>query len=191
MTAKGTLFIISGPSGVGKTTVEDHLVERLNVYISISETTRSIRDGEKDGVDYVFRSIDEFNEGIARERYLEWANVHGNRYGTPAGPIERSIQDSIDCLLVIDVQGAKQVRSALPSSVLIFLLPPSIDELRRRLDNRSTEDSENTMHRLENAQHEIDFSLIYDYSVVNHNIEQAVDDVTQIIRNCHTRRSHD
>jgi len=191
MINKGILFIISGPSGVGKTTIERHLKENLKLFVSISETTRLRRDNEENGVDYVFRTENEFNEGVSESRYLEWASVHGNLYGTPADPIEKRIKEGINCLLVIDVQGARQIKKRLPSSVMVFLSPPSIDELRKRLSNRTTENPETITHRLDNAQNEIDFSLIYDYSVVNHNIEQAVDDVTKIIHNCRVRRSHD
>jgi len=191
MTDKGSLFILSGPSGVGKTTVEDKLKDELDLFISTSETTRPMRAGEVDGVDYIYRSEDDFKEGIEEECYLEWANVHGNLYGTPLEPIEEKTRNGTDCLLVIDVQGARQVRNKLPSSILIFLLPPSMEELSRRLTNRSTDDEETTRHRLKNARVEIDSSLIYDYSVVNHNIEQAVADVARIIDNCHSRRLHD
>ncbi|MCK5743849.1 MAG: guanylate kinase [Caldisericia bacterium] len=189
--SRGTLFILSGPSGVGKTTVEENIVGIEDIFVSISETTRAKRENEQDGLDYKFISTTEFQKRVSKECYLEWANVHGNFYGTPIESINQRIQKGLNALLVIDVQGTKQVRDKIPSSILIFLLPPTMDELRKRLVERSTDQESVIEKRLQKAREEITYSLIYDYSVVNHNITQATKDVVQIIRNCKSRRTHD
>ncbi len=189
--SRGTLFILSGPSGVGKTTVEEKIAVIEDIFVSVSETTRQKRENEIDGHDYNFISMAEFQKKIENEDYLEWASVHGNFYGTPIESINERIQKGLNALLVIDVQGAKQVRDKIPSSILIFLLPPTMDELRKRLVGRSTDTETIIEDRLKKARGEIASSLIYDYSVVNHNITQATKDVVQIIRNCKSRRTHD
>ncbi len=185
---KGILFILSGPSGVGKTTISDELCKVEEIFVSISDTTREKRDTEIDGVDYNFLTNDEFMEKVAQDGYLEWANVHGNNYGTPSKNILERIDAGLNALLVIDVQGARQVRNKISSSVLIFLLPPTINELRNRLDGRSTDEESVIIKRIKKAEDEINSSLIYDYSVVNHNIAQATSDVVKIIENCKSRR---
>ncbi|HOO96396.1 MAG TPA: guanylate kinase [Caldisericia bacterium] len=188
MGGKGTLFVLSGPSGAGKTTVEDRLTTELDLFVSISMTTRPRRANETDGIDYLFTDKNNFNLMVSRGEMLEWANVHGNLYGTPREPIEKRIKEGKDSLLVIDIQGANQIRRIIPSSILIFLLPPSIGELRKRLMGRNTDSIQTIDSRLEVAQEEIASSLIYDYSVVNHNIAQATIDVACIIMNCTSRR---
>lgn len=180
---KGTLFVLSGPSGVGKTTIRQKIPDLLpDIHISVSCTTRKQREGEVEGKDYFFVTTDQFEDMLSDGKLLEWANVHGNMYGTPLEPIENALAEGKDSLLVIDVHGAAQVRDARPESVLIFLLPPSIDELRRRLESRNTESEESIRIRLDNAKAEIELSLKYDHQVVNHDIEQATRDVVEIIR---------
>lgn len=180
---KGTLFVLSGPSGVGKTTIRQKIPDLMpDIHISVSCTTRKQREGEVEGRDYFFVTTDQFEDMLANGKLLEWANVHGNMYGTPLEPIENALVKGKDSLLVIDVHGAAQVRDARPESVLIFLLPPSIDELRRRLESRNTESEESIRIRLDNAKAEIELSLKYDHQVVNHDIEQATRDVVEIIR---------
>lgn len=188
MGGKGTLFVLSGPSGAGKTTVEDRLTTELDLFVSISMTTRPRRANETNGIDYLFTDKNNFNLMVSRGEMLEWANVHGNLYGTLREPIEKRIKEGKDSLLVIDIQGANQIRRIIPSSILIFLLPPSIGELRKRLMGRNTDSIQIIDSRLEVAQEEIASSLIYDYSVVNHNITQATIDVANIIANCTSRR---
>ncbi len=180
---KGTLFVLSGPSGVGKTTIRQKIPDLLpDIHISVSCTTRKQREGEVEGKDYFFVTTDQFEDMLSDGKLLEWANVHGNMYGTPLEPIENALAKGKDSLLVIDVHGAAQVRDARPESVLIFLLPPSIDELRRRLESRNTESEESIRIRLDNAKEEIELSLKYDHQVINHDIEQATRDVVEIIR---------
>ena len=180
---KGTLFVLSGPSGVGKTTIRQKIPALLpDMHISVSCTTRKQREGEVEGKDYFFVTTDQFEGMLSDGKLLEWANVHGNMYGTPLEPIENALAEGKDSLLVIDVHGAAQVRDARPESVLIFLLPPSIDELRRRLESRNTESEESIRIRLDNAKEEIELSLKYDHQVINHDIEQATRDVVEIIR---------
>ena len=186
--SKGTLFILSGPSGVGKTTISDELCKIENIFVSISDTTREKRENEVDGIDYNFITDKEFSKKVDEDGYLEWANVHGNHYGTPAKEILNRIHSGLNALLVIDVQGAKQIRDKIQSSVLIFLLPPTINELRNRLNGRSTDEESVIERRIEKATDEINSSLIYDYSVVNHNIARATSDVVRIINNCKSRR---
>ena len=183
MIKKGKLFVLSGPSGVGKTTIRKEITNLLpEIHISVSCTTRKRRDDEIEGQDYYFITIDEFEDMLSHGRLLEWANVHGNMYGTPIQPIEEALEAGKNALLVIDVHGAAQVRDAKPDSVLIFLMPPSIDELKRRLESRKTESEESIKIRLDNAMHEIELSLKYDYLVTNHDIEQATNDVAQLIK---------
>ncbi len=189
---KGNLFVISGPSGVGKTTVKAELVRMLpRLFISISATTRAKRDNEIHGRDYLYLSKDEFEKTQAEEGFFEWASVHGNLYGTPKKEIMDVVSAGKDALMVIDTQGAIQVKSKIPSSVLIFLLPPSMCELENRLLGRGTENLESIRVRLDNAQSELNSSLIYDFKVINFEVCQAALDVARIIYWCTSRRKRD
>lgn len=186
---KGKLFVLSGPSGVGKTTIRKEIPRLLpDIHLSVSCTTRKCREGETEGQDYYFVDESQFEDMLSNGKLLEWANVHGNMYGTPSEPIEKVLSEGEDSLLVIDVHGAAQVRDARPDSVLIFLMPPSIEELKRRLMGRNTESEESIKVRLDNAMHEIELSLKYDYKVINSDIGQATEEIIKIITEDRIRR---
>lgn len=188
----GKLFVLSGPSGAGKTTIRHELPKLMpELHFSVSATTRLKRENETHDKDYYFMNNDEFIKTRDEGGFFEWAQVHGNFYGTPIAPILDSLDKGACTMLVIDVQGALQVRKKMPSSVLIFLIPPSILELECRLNNRGTDDKETIKKRLANARIEMLQSISYDYSVINHEIAQATKDVASIIRWVGFRRTHD
>lgn len=188
--SRGKLFVLSGPSGVGKTTIRWEIPKLLpDIHLSISCTTRKQREKEVEGKDYYFVTESQFEDMLSNGKLLEWANVHGNMYGTPSELIEEVLSQGKDSILVIDVHGAAQVRDARPESVLIFLMPPSIDELKRRLMGRKTESQESIKIRLDNAMHEIELSLKYDYKVVNNDIGQATQEIVDIIKEDRIRRN--
>ncbi len=179
---QGALFVVSGPSGAGKTSVSRPAIERLGeIRLSVSVTTRRPRPGERDGVDYRFVSGEEFASLEASNALAESAEVHGFRYGTPRSAIEETRGQGVDLLLDIDVQGAAQLRRGYPQAVSIFLLPPSREKLLSRLSDRGT-DSEATMRRRsEAAVAEIAEIANYDYVIVNDNLEAAVDAFVGIV----------
>ncbi len=173
---------MAGPSGVGKgTVVRTLLARRPDLYLSISVTTRRPRPAERDGVDYVFVADEEFDRMVAADDLLEWAEIFGHRSGTPAEPIERVLSSGRDALLEIDVQGAGIVRAKVPEAVLIFLAPPSIEELERRLRSRGTEDEEKLSRRLTKAGWEMEQRAWFDHVVVNDDVARASDQVAAII----------
>lgn len=175
-------IILSGPSGVGKTTIRDQLVARYqDLAVSISATTRPIRSGEVHGKDYLFLSRDEFRRGIEDGQFLEWAEVHGELYGTPRGPMEDFLKKGIDVLLVIDIQGGVQVKQIYPEALLIFLLPPTMEDLSKRIGNRGKDAEEAVRTRLVNAEGEVAFAKFYDYWVINRALDDAVAQVRSII----------
>lgn len=182
MSKQGILFVVTGPSGVGKGTVLTRVRERKSLYFSISATTRKPREGEQDGVQYYFLTKEQFEQKIAAGGFLEYAQFSGNYYGTPAEPVDRQLKEGKDILLEIEVQGAMQVKKNRPDAVRIFLAPPSFAELERRLTGRGTEDEEAIRMRLETARHELTLAPQFDYIVVNHTVEQAVLDVLAIMR---------
>jgi len=181
-TARGQLFIVSAPSGTGKTTLAERLVQDLpNLRLSRSYTSRPARAGEHDGIDYNFISRERFEVMIEGSAFLEYADVFGNYYGTCADDTEAALARGEDVVLVIDVQGARQVRSRGIETVGIFVLPPSAVILEQRLRGRSKDSEEQIRRRLEAAQREVsDFSL-YEYVVVNDELEAAVDRLRAII----------
>lgn len=180
--ARGLLFIVSAASGTGKTTLVERLVQILpNLRMSRSYTSRVARDGERDGVDYNFISREEFEARIARNEFLEWADVFGNYYGTGATDVERCMAEGQDVVLVIDVQGAKQVKTRGVDHTSIFVLPPSYPVLEQRLRGRS-KDAEATMQRrLAMARAEVSSYIGYDYVVVNDALEPTVMRLQEII----------
>ncbi|GAB6066655.1 guanylate kinase [Aquifex pyrophilus] len=177
----GKLFVISAPSGTGKTTVAEKLLSELdNLEKVITYTTRKPRPYEKNGVDYVFITKEEFEKKIEEDFFLEYANVYGNYYGTPKKDIERILEEGKDALLVIDVQGAFKVKELRPDTITIFLLPPSLEELKRRIESRGYKD-DNLERRLKTAREEIPCARYFDYIVVNDFLTSAVEKVKSII----------
>ena len=177
----GKVFILSAPSGAGKTTVALKLLSEVeNLEKVITYTTRKPRPQEKNGVDYVFISKEEFEKKIKENFFLEYANVYGNYYGTPKKEVERILSEGKDVLLVIDVQGAFKIKKEIPEAVSIFLLPPSLEELKRRIEARGYKD-ENIEKRLETAKEEIPCAKYFDFVVVNDFVNSAVERVKSII----------
>lgn len=185
----GRLFIVSGPSGAGKGTLVRALLDRVpGVWLSVSATTRSPRPGEVEGVDYVFLPAEEFDRLIAADGLLEWAEVHGNRYGTLRDPVEERLERGEIVVLEIDPQGAAQVKERMPESVLVFIEPPNFDELRNRLVKRGSETPEQIERRLRTAREELAIAGTYDYVVINDDVEQATDELAAIVTTCARQR---
>jgi guanylate kinase len=181
--SRGNLFVVVAPSGAGKTSLVDALIKReSNIRLSISYTTRAPREGEKDGREYHFVDKPTFERMIAAGDFLEHANVYGNYYGTSRRWIEEQISGDHDVLLEIDWQGAAQVRKLFPAVVGIFVLPPSLDELRRRLQARGKDSPEAIERRMASAREEISHVLEFEYIIVNERFESALDDLIAIVR---------
>lgn len=181
--SRGVLFIISAPSGTGKTTILKRILATVpGVAFSISHTTRKPRSGEQDGIDYHFVDRATFEEMRDQQAFLEWAEVHGNLYGTGRDTVEACLKRGEDIILDIDVQGAKQVRTAKgDTGVFVFIAPPSWDELAKRLTGRGTESEESLAIRRQNARREMAEIDMYDYVVVNDRLDEAVDTLRAII----------
>lgn len=172
---QGILLILSAPSGAGKTTLYNGLRKLYpEIQLSVSCTTRARRRGEIAGRDYRFLSTRQFDALKNRGEFAEWAQVHDHYYGTPRQPLDRAVKAGRDILLDIDVQGAKKIKAAYPAAVAVFVLPPSMAELKRRLAARGTDDRQVIQRRLANAQGEMQQIIHYDYFVVNRDVEQAV-----------------
>ncbi len=179
---KGQLFIVSGPSGSGKTTLSKKVIQEIsNITFVVSYTTREPRLGERDGVDYKFISDKEFDDLIANRRLSEWAIVHGHRYGTPVDPIDEAASSGIDLLLDINVQGAQNIRAKYSDGVYIFVLPSSLDILRKRLMERKSEGVIEIDARLEDARKEIQEVDNYDYIIINDFLADASEKLAAII----------
>ena len=180
---EGMLILFSGPSGVGKDTVLDVVLNKdKDLQKSISLTTRKIRENEVDGKDYYFINLTQFEDMISKGEVLEYAQYGANMYGTPKAPVDKWLSEGKTVLLKIEVQGAKNIKEMYPDSVGIFLLPPSMDVLENRLRSRGTEDEEDIQRRLMIARDEIHKSVDYDYFVINEDIDTASDDVLTIIK---------
>lgn len=179
---KGLLIVLSGPSGAGKGTVCKALLTRHpEVALSISCTTRSPRNNEKEGVNYFFKSEEEFKDLIRQDEFLEHACVYGNYYGTPKSFVAQKLEEGSDVMLEIDVQGALRAKKIFPDGILIFLVPPSMEELERRIRGRGTESEEQIQTRLGKAKSEMEQVERYDYVIVNDHIERVVDEIESII----------
>ena len=181
--SRGLLFVVSAPSGTGKTTVVERLVQRVpDLRLSRSYTSRAMRAGEQDGVDYNFITRERFEAMIAEDAFLEWADVFGNLYGTGKADAERELAAGRDLVLVIDVQGARQVRSHGANAIGIFVLPPSFEALERRLRGRSKDSEEAIRKRLVTARREIRAVAEYEYVVVNDELDACVDRLRSIVQ---------
>ncbi|HFB67972.1 MAG TPA: guanylate kinase [Calditrichae bacterium] len=185
MTRKGNpqLVVLSAPSGAGKTTICKKLVERNPDFrISVSATTRPPRPGEVDGVDYYFISPEEFQQKIARGEFLEYENVHGNYYGTLRETVEELLDNGFTVLFDIDVNGALKIKQQYPDAILIFIRPPSLEELKRRLRKRKTEKPEEIEKRLQRLPEEYQKAVFFDYEVVNDDLLRTLLTIEKIIR---------
>ncbi|MGZ0085190.1 guanylate kinase [Caldibacillus thermoamylovorans] len=187
---RGLLIVMSGPSGVGKGTVRKALFSRpdINLHYSVSVTTRKPRAGEVEGVDYFFRTREQFEQMIRENKLLEWAEYVGNYYGTPIDYVEKTLAEGKDVFLEIEVQGAMKVRRAFPEALFIFLAPPSLKELEKRIVGRGTESKELIENRLRAAREELEMMDEYDYVVENDEVELACDRIKAIVIAEHCRR---
>lgn len=188
---QGLLVVFSGPSGVGKGTIRKKVFEKLKdrLYFSVSMTTRSIREGETNGVDYHFVSKERFMDELNNDNLLEYNEYVGNFYGTPKNLVFEQINQGIDVLLEIDVNGARQVKEKVPNCVMVFVLPPSFEALKERLIGRNTDSPEVIEKRLKKAETEIGLAKFYDYIVINDEIDAAADEIVSIIECEHLKVS--
>jgi len=192
MRERGSLFVVSGPSGVGKGTLCNLLLKRVdNIFLSISVTSRPRRGKEKDGVDYYFTTSEDFEEKIKKNEFLEWAKVYNNYYGTPRLTVEEKLNEGYDVLLEIDVQGAMKVKQSMPEGIFIFILPPSLEELERRIIKRGTESEESIRLRMKKAREELKAAPFYDYVIVNDDLEIAARKLQSIVfaERCKVKRN--
>ena len=178
---KGRFIIVSGPSGVGKGTIVNKLMNELNAWYSVSTTTREPREGEVEGVNYFFINKEEFEDKLNKREFLEYNFYNGNYYGTSKDVVLDKINKGIDVFCEIDVNGAHNIRNIFPDALLIYIAPPSIDVLRERLINRGTESIEKINQRLEIAEKELKEIDFYDYVVINDNLDEAVAKVREIL----------
>ena len=178
----GKLFVISGPSGAGKGTLREKALSDVeNLVYSISCTTRKPREGETDGVQYRFITHEKFEEDIKKNLFLEYAHVHADYYGTLKADVIKELESGKNVLLEIDVQGALQVREKIKEAILIFIAPPSLEELEKRLRERHSETEENLKLRLSNAKKELELKNKYDYVIINDDLEKAASELRNLI----------
>lgn len=189
MEEQGLLIVLSGPSGVGKGTVRKHLFDYYNndFDFSISMTTRQKRIGEVDGVDYFFKTKEEFEQYIEEDRLLEYANYVGNYYGTPIDYVRETLDSGRDVFLEIEVQGALKVKKRMPEGIFIFLSPPNLEELKTRITNRGTDNSEIINQRMDKAVEELNLIKYYDYVVENDSVDEAARKIRSIIESEHLK----
>lgn len=180
---KGQLIVISGPSGAGKDTVISQLIKRTekDVFLSVSMTTRKIRSGEQEGVDYFYVDEKTFEKNIQDGKMLEYAKYGSNYYGTPLEPVQTNIENGKTVILIIEVNGAANIRKMFPEATLIFIIPPSMAEVKRRLIKRATESDEQIEKRLKIAEDEIRRATEYDYVIINDELDVAVKDAMSIV----------
>lgn len=178
---KGKFIIISGPSGVGKGTICNVLLKELNAWFSVSMTTRGIRDGEVEGINYYFITKDEFKKRIEDGQLLEYNVYNYNYYGTPKDKVIEKLKEGVNVILEIDVNGARNIKNNFPDALLLYIAPPSIDILRERLIGRGTEDMQTIENRLKIAEEELKQVDFYDYVVVNDDLDEAINKVKNII----------
>ena len=188
MSDRGDLTVISGFSGAGKGTVVKQLLQEYDYGLSISATTRSPREGEQDGREYFFKTKEEFEKMIREHQLIEYAQYVGNYYGTPKEYVVQQLEQGKDVILEIEMQGALRVREILPEVNLIFLTPPTVDELERRLVSRGTETAEVIRERMARAKEESAYMKEYDYVVINDDLDECVENVHQLIRSLHYKR---
>lgn len=191
MAEKGKLIVISGPSGAGKSTVVGKAIQgREDMCFSTSVTTRGPRPGEVDGKDYFFIDDERFRQMVEQGELLEHASYVSHSYGTPKAFVEQQMNAGMNVILDIEVQGARQVREKMDDAVLVFIIPPSLEELRHRLEGRGTETAETINARLQRAREELKEASLYDYIIVNDKIEEAADEFAAILKAEHCRYCH-
>lgn len=182
MDKRGRLLVISGPAGTGKgTVVKALLAENENMHLSVSATTRSPRPGETDGVEYFFKTREEFEEMINQGAFIEYTSYNGNYYGTPKAAVLKKLEEGRDVILEIEVEGAGNAKRAIPEAILVFLAPPSKTVLRERLTNRGTESADVIEKRMKIAERELRLAQNYNYIVVNDTVEEAVHEIEAIM----------
>jgi guanylate kinase len=181
MYERGLLLVISGPSGAGKGTICKALLDKSEFWLSVSATTRQPRIGEVDGKNYFFITKDDFKERIEKDDFLEYAEVYGNYYGTPKSSVLQMLDSGKDVILEIDIQGALKVKEAFKEGIFIFILPPSMEELKQRIIRRGSETPESLMTRFKSAYKEINYVSKYSYAVVNHTVDEAVEKIEGIV----------
>ncbi len=187
MSKKGVLTVISGFSGAGKGTIMRELIKKYPYFLSTSATTRKPREGETDGKEYFFHTREEFQKMIEDKELIEWAEYVGNYYGTPRKAVEQQLNEGNDVLLEIEIQGGMLVKEQFPDALLVFITPPSAEELKRRLVGRGTESEEEISRRLARAAEEAPYMESYDYIVTNDVLEDCVEQLNQIISREHCR----
>lgn len=181
MKQKGILIVISGPSGAGKGTICKALAQNDSYWISVSATTRKPRSGEVDGLNYFFLTDEGFKNKIVQKDFLEYAEVFGNYYGTPKSNVLNKLESGNDVILEIDIQGALKIKESFSDGIFIFVLPPSMEELKKRITKRGSETAESLMTRFKSAYKELNYISKYNYAVVNTTVESAVNKIESII----------